>query len=52
MTFDITMQTILIVDDNPTNLEVLSETLVRNGFQVSVAIDGERLNRFDTSSQS
>jgi CheY-like chemotaxis protein len=40
MTFD-NMQTILIVDDNPTNLEVLSETLVRNGFQVSVAIDGE-----------
>jgi CheY-like chemotaxis protein len=34
-------QTILIVDDNPTNLEVLSETLSREGFQVSVAIDGE-----------
>ena len=34
-------QTILIVDDNFTNLEVLSETLTRSGFQVSVAIDGE-----------
>lgn len=34
-------QTILIVDDNSTNLEVLSETLTRSGFQVSVAIDGE-----------
>ena len=34
-------QLILIVDDNPTNLEVLSETLTRSGFQVSVAIDGE-----------
>jgi CheY-like chemotaxis protein len=35
------LQTILIVDDNPTNLEVLSETLTRSGYQVSVAIDGE-----------
>jgi signal transduction histidine kinase len=34
-------QTILIVDDNPTNLDVLSETLTSNGFQVAVAIDGE-----------
>lgn len=34
-------QNILIVDDNPTNLEVLSETLSREGFQVSVATDGE-----------
>jgi signal transduction histidine kinase len=34
-------ETILIVDDNSTNLEVLSETLTRSGFQVSVAIDGE-----------
>jgi signal transduction histidine kinase len=34
-------QTILIVDDNSTNLEVLSETLTRSGFQVSVAMDGE-----------
>jgi signal transduction histidine kinase len=34
-------QNILIVDDNPTNLEVLSETLSREGFQVSIATDGE-----------
>lgn len=33
--------TILIVDDNPTNLEVLSTTLTNAGFQVAVAIDGE-----------
>ncbi len=33
--------TVLIVDDNPTNLEVLSQTLIRDGFQVAVAIDGE-----------
>ena len=32
---------ILIVDDNHNNLEVLSETLTRSGFQVAVAIDGE-----------
>ncbi len=32
---------ILIVDDNHNNLEVLSETLTREGFQVAVAIDGE-----------
>ena len=32
---------ILIVDDNHNNLEVLSETLTGAGFQVSVAIDGE-----------
>jgi DNA-binding response OmpR family regulator/anti-sigma regulatory factor (Ser/Thr protein kinase) len=32
---------VLIVDDNHNNLEVLSETLTRSGFQVSVAIDGE-----------
>lgn len=32
--------TILIVDDNPNNLEVLSETLIRNGLQVAVATDG------------
>ena len=35
-------QGILIVDDNPTNLEVLSESLIQEGFQVAVAIDGER----------
>jgi DNA-binding response OmpR family regulator len=34
-------QNILIVDDNPNNLEVLSETLTRAGFQVAIAIDGE-----------
>jgi signal transduction histidine kinase len=33
--------TILVVDDNPTNLEVLSTTLEDRGFTVSVAIDGE-----------
>lgn len=37
----LTSQTILIVDDNPTNLSVLSETLTSNGFQVAVALDGE-----------
>ena len=31
---------ILIVDDNPANLEVLSETLAGAGFQVAVAVDG------------
>lgn len=41
MTENSQLQTILIVDDNPTNLEVLSETLTRSGYQVSVAIDGE-----------
>jgi signal transduction histidine kinase len=34
-------QTILIVDDNPTNLEVLFETLTGVGFEVAVAGDGE-----------
>lgn len=34
-------QTILIVDDNPTNLEVLFETLTGVGFEVAVASDGE-----------
>ncbi len=34
-------QNILIVDDNPNNLQVLSETLIGAGFQVAVAIDGE-----------
>lgn len=34
-------QTILIVDDNPTNLEVLFETLTSVGFEVAVASDGE-----------
>ena len=36
-----TSHSILIVDDNHNNLEVLSETLTRAGFQISVAIDGE-----------
>jgi signal transduction histidine kinase len=34
-------QTVLIVDDNPTNLEVLFETLTGVGFEVAVASDGE-----------
>lgn len=41
MTETLTSHGILIVDDNHNNLEVLSETLTRAGFQVSVAIDGE-----------
>jgi DNA-binding response OmpR family regulator len=41
MTVSIDSQSILIVDDNPTNLEVLSATLTEAGFQVAVAIDGE-----------
>ncbi len=32
---------ILVVDDNPTNLEVISTTLNNNGFKVAVATDGE-----------
>ncbi len=32
---------VLIVDDTPTNLEVLFETLSADGFKVLVAIDGE-----------
>ncbi|MBD2772200.1 hybrid sensor histidine kinase/response regulator [Iningainema tapete] len=32
---------ILIVDDHPTNLEVLSEALTSVGFRVAVAVDGE-----------
>ena len=41
MTDNTNSHSILIVDDNHNNLEVLSETLTRAGFQVSVAIDGE-----------
>jgi signal transduction histidine kinase len=41
MTKVLTTRSILIVDDNPTNLEVLAETLTDSGFQVSVALDGE-----------
>jgi signal transduction histidine kinase len=33
--------TILIVDDTPENLEVLSESLMTEGYRVAVAIDGE-----------
>ncbi len=32
---------ILIVDDNATNLSVLSKTLKTAGFKVRVAVDGE-----------
>ncbi|HBE21020.1 MAG TPA: hybrid sensor histidine kinase/response regulator, partial [Cyanobacteria bacterium UBA11367] len=32
---------ILIVDDSPNNLEVLSDTLTEAGFEVAVATDGE-----------
>ncbi len=41
MTENTSSHSILIVDDNHNNLEVLSETLTRAGFQISVAIDGE-----------
>lgn len=41
MTTTLNSQSILIVDDNVNNLDVLSETLTREGFQVAVAIDGE-----------
>ena len=41
MTENTNSHSILIVDDNHNNLEVLSETLTRAGFQVAVAIDGE-----------
>ncbi|MCC0177361.1 response regulator [Waterburya agarophytonicola K14] len=41
MTESANSHSILIVDDNHNNLEVLSETLTRAGFQVAVAIDGE-----------
>jgi two-component system cell cycle sensor histidine kinase/response regulator CckA len=34
-------QTILIVDDNPTNLAVVGELLSKQGFQVMVALNGE-----------
>jgi signal transduction histidine kinase len=32
---------ILIVDDNPTNLDILSETLANGGFEVAAATSGE-----------
>ncbi|MEM9946201.1 MAG: response regulator [Cyanobacteria bacterium P01_D01_bin.36] len=34
-------QTILIVDDMPTNVEVLAGALMKAGYQVAVALDGE-----------
>ncbi|AUX40967.1 hypothetical protein SOCE26_023690 [Sorangium cellulosum] len=37
--------TILIVDDNPRNLELLSDTLSGSGFEVAVAVDGVRAIR-------
>ncbi len=36
-----TDQTILIVDDMPTNVEVLAGALMKVGYQVAVALDGE-----------
>lgn len=41
MTTMLSSQTILVVDDNPTNLDVLSETLTSVGFRVAFAVDGE-----------
>lgn len=41
MTTMLAPQTILVVDDNPTNLDVLSETLTSVGFRVAFAVDGE-----------
>jgi two-component system, NtrC family, sensor kinase len=38
---NLTPTTILIVDDTPENLEVLSEALITAGYRVAVAIDGE-----------
>ncbi|PSB02138.1 two-component system response regulator [Merismopedia glauca] len=38
----ITNGLILIVDDTPTNLDVMSETLTGAGFEVAIALDGER----------
>ena len=32
---------ILVVDDTPANLEVLSEALTDSGFEVAIATDGE-----------
>jgi signal transduction histidine kinase len=40
---------ILVVDDTPTNLEVLSDTLTEQGYTVATALDGERaLKRLQT----
>jgi twitching motility two-component system response regulator PilH len=35
------VKTILIVDDSPTERLILSETLIRNGYQVIIAENGE-----------
>lgn len=40
MSVPVSSESILLVDDNPTNLEVLSETLTEAGLQVAVAVDG------------
>ena len=40
---------ILVVDDTPANLEVISESLMTVGYEIAVAISGERaLNRLKT----
>ncbi|MBN1886518.1 MAG: hybrid sensor histidine kinase/response regulator [Thermoflexales bacterium] len=39
---DFSKYTILIVDDNPTNLAVLSDSLRAHGFKIVVARDGEK----------
>ncbi|MBE9167400.1 response regulator [Pleurocapsales cyanobacterium LEGE 06147] len=39
--FDFKKYTILIVDDHPYSLEILSNTLTRAGFQIAVAIDAK-----------
>ena len=40
MATDTTSQTILIIDDNPTNIEVLYDALDRAGYKVLVEMDG------------
>lgn len=42
---------ILVVDDTPTNLEVVTETLGDAGFEVAIATDGERAIKQATLSQ-
>jgi signal transduction histidine kinase len=41
MLTSLTTATILIVDDTPENLEVLSESLIAAGYRVAAALDGE-----------
>ena len=36
------MQKILLVEDNEMNRDMLSRRLVRNGYEVSIAIDGQQ----------